>query len=71
MDETRKPVKLNDPAPMYLSLLDPELDAENIVEAKHRRLVRSHRNGAVDRDLKPEARTRDQLNVSSNDSVVC
>ncbi|RKP23031.1 phosphoinositide 3-kinase C2-domain-containing protein [Syncephalis pseudoplumigaleata] len=63
MDETRRPVKLNDPAPMYLSLLDPELDAENIVEAKHRRLVRSHRNGAVDRDLKPEARTRDQLNA--------
>src|SRR5690242_5502803 len=32
---------------------DPEISRENPVEAKHRRLVRSHRNGPLDRELKP------------------
>lgn len=36
---------------------------ENPVEAKHRRLVRSHRNGPLDRELKPNAKIRDELNV--------
>ncbi|KXS19899.1 phosphatidylinositol 3-kinase [Gonapodya prolifera JEL478] len=41
---------------------DPEAFLENIYEGKHRRLVRSHRNGPMDRDLKPNARIRDELN---------
>ncbi|CAB5217507.1 unnamed protein product [Rhizophagus irregularis] len=41
---------------------DPEINRENPVEGKHRRLVRSHRNGPLDRDLKPDAKTRDELN---------
>lgn len=46
------------------AILDPEIARENPVEAKHRRLVRSHRNGPLDRELKPNAKIRDELNVS-------
>lgn len=42
---------------------DPEGIRDNPVESKHRRLVRSHRNGPLDRDLKPNAKIRDELNV--------
>lgn len=42
---------------------DPETIKDNPVESKHRRLVRSHRNGPLDRDLKPNAKIRDELNV--------
>ena len=51
-------------------IIDPEINRENPVEGKHRRLVRSHRNGPLDRDLKPDAKTRDELNVSKK-RVVC
>lgn len=37
---------------------------ENVVESKHHKLVRSLRRGPTDRDMKPDAKTRDQLNVS-------
>ncbi|KAG0299039.1 Phosphatidylinositol (PI) 3-kinase [Linnemannia gamsii] len=40
---------------------DPEIARENPVEAKHRRLVRSHRNGPLDRQLKPNPKIRDEL----------
>lgn len=43
---------------------DPEIQLENLVEHKHHRLARSLRSGPTDRDLKPNAATRDQLNVS-------
>ncbi|KAI8329836.1 kinase-like domain-containing protein [Chlamydoabsidia padenii] len=46
----------------YSVILDPELLRDNPVEAKHRRLVRSHRNGPLDRDLKPNPKIRDELN---------
>lgn len=46
------------------SIVDPDMHKENLVEAKHRRLVRSHRTGALDRELKPNATIRDRLNVS-------
>ena len=36
---------------------------ENLVESKHHKLARSLRSGPTDRDLKPNAHTRDQLNV--------
>lgn len=36
---------------------------ENPVEDKHRRLVRSHRSGPLDRELKPNAHDRDALTV--------
>ncbi|KAI3647824.1 hypothetical protein MP228_008045 [Amoeboaphelidium protococcarum] len=42
-------------------IYDPEALRENIVEAQHRRLVRSHRSGQVDKDLKPNAKNRDEL----------
>ena len=40
------------------------MERENLVEAKHRRLVRSHRSGPLDRELKPNAKLRDELSVS-------
>lgn len=48
------------------TIVDPEIVRDNPVEAKHRRLVRSHRNGPLDRELKPNAKIRDDLNVSLN-----
>ncbi|ORX43563.1 phosphatidylinositol 3-kinase [Hesseltinella vesiculosa] len=47
----------------YSVILDPDLLRDNLVEAKHRRLVRSHRNGPLDRDLKPNPKIRDELNT--------
>lgn len=47
----------------YSIVLDSDLLRDNPVEAKHRRLVRSHRNGPLDRDLKPNPKIRDELNV--------
>lgn len=46
----------------YSKVLDADLLRDNPVEAKHRRLVRSHRNGPLDRDLKPNPKIRDELN---------
>ncbi len=48
---------------------DPETIKDNPVESKHRRLVRSHRNGPLDRDLKPNAKIRDELNVLHSNNV--
>jgi phosphatidylinositol 3-kinase len=45
-------------------IYDPEVGIrDNPAENKHRRLVRSHRTGALDRDLKPNAKIRDELYV--------
>lgn len=49
------------------TVVDPEIARDNPVEAKHRRLVRSHRSGPLDRELKPNAAVRDELNVSVHD----
>ena len=51
-------------APPLIRLYDPELGAkDNPAENKHRRLVRSHRTGIMDRDLRPNPKIRDELNV--------
>lgn len=42
---------------------EPEMSMENIAESKHHKLSRSIRSGVCDRDLKPNAATRDQLNA--------
>ncbi|KAG5459846.1 MAG: armadillo-type protein, partial [Olpidium bornovanus] len=47
--------------PTIVHILDPEILRENPVEAKHRRLVRANRNTQLDRDLKPNAKNRDEL----------
>ncbi|KAI8632822.1 phosphatidylinositol 3 [Xylariaceae sp. FL1651] len=46
-------------------IYDPEVGAkDNPAESKHRRLVRSqHRHGILDKDLKPNAKVRDELNM--------
>ncbi|KAG6809881.1 hypothetical protein H0H92_014299 [Tricholoma furcatifolium] len=43
------------------SVNDPDASRENSVEDKHRRLVRSHRSSPYDRELKPNAKIRDEL----------
>ncbi|KFM82429.1 Phosphatidylinositol 3-kinase catalytic subunit type 3, partial [Stegodyphus mimosarum] len=45
---------------------DPEITAQNLVEAKHHKLARSIRSGPSDKDLKPNADTRDQLTAILN-----
>uniref|UniRef100_A0A3Q3JRV4 Phosphatidylinositol 3-kinase catalytic subunit type 3 n=1 Tax=Monopterus albus TaxID=43700 RepID=A0A3Q3JRV4_MONAL len=42
---------------------DPQMGMENLVESKHHKLARSLRSGPSDHDLKPNASTRDQLNI--------
>jgi phosphatidylinositol 3-kinase len=48
-----------------IQVYDPEVGAlDNPAESKHRRLVRTqHRHGVLDKELKPNAKVRDQLNV--------
>lgn len=48
-----------------IKVYDPEVGArDNPAETKHRRLVRSqHRHGVLDKDLKPNAKVRDELNL--------
>ncbi|EFW16291.1 Phosphatidylinositol (PI) 3-kinase [Coccidioides posadasii str. Silveira] len=46
-----------------IKVYDPEVGQKgNPCEDKHRRLVRSHRTGIMDRDLKPNPKIRDELN---------
>ncbi|KAH7927966.1 putative atypical/PIKK/PI3K protein kinase [Leucogyrophana mollusca] len=47
--------------PHLWAVIDPEIARENPVEDKHRRLVRSHRSSPYDRELKPNAKIRDEL----------
>ena len=48
-----------------IRIYDPEVGLKsNPVEDKHRKLMRGNRSTLVDRDLKPNARNRDDLNVS-------
>lgn len=49
--------------PHLWAVVDPDIARENPVEDKHRRLVRSHRSGPHDRELKPNANIRDELSV--------
>lgn len=45
-------------------IYDPEIgQTGNPCEDKHRRLIRSHRTGFMDRDLKPNPKNRDELNL--------
>uniref|UniRef100_UPI00358EFBFA phosphatidylinositol 3-kinase catalytic subunit type 3 isoform X2 n=1 Tax=Myxine glutinosa TaxID=7769 RepID=UPI00358EFBFA len=50
-------------SPEIVKVSDPQLGKENLVESKHHKLARSLRSGPSDHDLKPNAATRDQLNV--------
>ncbi|KAG5981252.1 hypothetical protein E4U55_003145 [Claviceps digitariae] len=48
-----------------INVYDPEVgQRDNPAEAKHRRLFRSsHRHGILDKDLKPNSKVRDELNL--------
>ncbi|PCH42649.1 phosphatidylinositol 3-kinase [Wolfiporia cocos MD-104 SS10] len=48
------------------AVVDPDIARENPVEDKHRRLVRSHRSSPYDRELKPNAKIRDELSEILN-----
>ncbi|TCD66701.1 Phosphatidylinositol (PI) 3-kinase [Steccherinum ochraceum] len=48
------------------AVVDPDIAKENPVEDKHRRLVRSHRSSPYDRELKPNAKIRDELSELVN-----
>ncbi|EMR08363.1 hypothetical protein PNEG_03203 [Pneumocystis murina B123] len=48
---------------LILTPPDPELFRENLIETKYRCLIRSHKNGPLDRELKPNSNIRDQLNI--------
>ncbi|KAJ5619328.1 hypothetical protein N7510_003312 [Penicillium lagena] len=51
-------------ATAVIRIYDPEVgQAGNPCEDKHRRLIRSHRTGIMDRDLKPNPKIRDELNI--------
>lgn len=50
-----------------VTIQDPEINLDNLVEQKHHKLARSARSGISDRDLKPNATIRNQL----NDIVSC
>ncbi|KNZ44200.1 hypothetical protein VP01_941g20 [Puccinia sorghi] len=53
-------------SPYHLSdiftVVDPDMVHDNPIESKHTRLHRSHRNGPLDRELRPEKSVRDALN---------
>ncbi|KAF8322549.1 phosphatidylinositol 3-kinase [Clavulina sp. PMI_390] len=64
---TAAPALINMNADPHLwVVIDPEMARTNPVEDKHRRLVRSHRSGPLDRELKPNAKLRDELNAILN-----
>lgn len=48
--------------PDIVTVHDPEILQENLVESKHHKLARSWRSGLSDKDLKPNATVRDTLN---------
>lgn len=48
-----------------VTISDPEIGLPNLVEAKHHALARPFRDTPTDRDLKPNAAVRDQLNTIS------
>ena len=48
-------------AAALFTITDADYASENLVEAKHRRLVRSQRSDVLDRERKPTASVRDQL----------
>ena len=41
---------------------DPDIQAENLAEMKHHKLARARRTGQSEKDLKPNAETRNRLN---------
>ncbi|KAJ1806698.1 Phosphatidylinositol (PI) 3-kinase, partial [Coemansia sp. RSA 2599] len=57
------PLVLKPRDPKYCLVFDPEMYRDNPAEGKHRRLLRGYRSGLLDRELKPNATIRDQLNT--------
>ncbi|KAJ1647047.1 Phosphatidylinositol (PI) 3-kinase [Coemansia asiatica] len=57
------PLVLKPRDPKYCLVFDPEMYRDNPAESKHRRLLRGYRSGSLDRELKPNATIRDQLNT--------
>ena len=51
------------PKSEFLAVSDMEWNMDNLVELKHHRLTHSLREGAISRELKPNARTRDHIKM--------
>ncbi|KAJ1800810.1 Phosphatidylinositol (PI) 3-kinase [Coemansia sp. RSA 2399] len=49
--------------PKHCMVFDPEMYRDNPSESKHRRLLRGYQSGPLDKELKPNAAIRDQLNT--------
>ncbi|THY23592.1 putative phosphoinositide 3-kinase [Aureobasidium pullulans] len=61
--DQKKPAYGDANAPHLIRIYDPEVGFyDNPAEIKHRSLVRNQRIGMLDRHLKPNPKTRDQLN---------
>ena len=43
-----------------MRIYDPEMNHENLVESKHHKLARARRTGQSEKDLKPNAETRNR-----------
>jgi phosphatidylinositol 3-kinase len=54
-------VTLRETNSSMITVFDSELFQDNPIEAKHRKLARSHRTGPLDRELKPSAKIRDDI----------
>lgn len=61
--ETQRVLQMQSSAQPSFMINDPELSFDNIIESKHHRLSRSARSCISDKDLKPNAAVRDQLNA--------
>lgn len=57
------PVVYNETTLTKEIIYDPDVNFENAVESKHRKVARSHRTGRLDRELKPNSKYRDELNI--------
>ncbi|KAH3663922.1 hypothetical protein WICMUC_005861 [Wickerhamomyces mucosus] len=62
--------KVNTGSFTTVKLFDPEQYLSDPIEQKYRKLERSHKEGHFDRDLKPTAKIRDELNKILNYSSV-
>ncbi|CCH41615.1 Phosphatidylinositol 3-kinase catalytic subunit type 3 [Wickerhamomyces ciferrii] len=62
--------KINTGKSSTLKIYDPEQYVSDPIEQKYRKLERSHKDGPLDRELKPTAKIRDELNKILNYSSV-
>lgn len=70
LDENGNSGPLEAPTRTIVLVHDSDQSRENPIESKYRRLVRTHKSSPLDRDLKPNAKIRDDLNAIMHFSPV-